>query len=111
MDDQIIITDELMRGEIVSRLSLVTRIKNAFFIVFAAAATTIATMSPIVLFGYGMGKLTGFAITTIAGVLIGVLITRPAYGEMVKVILQKLPERPSKETVYSEQAVNDVTEK
>jgi preprotein translocase subunit SecD len=93
VDDQIIITDELMRGEIVSRLSLVTRIKSAFFIVFAAAATTIATMSPIVLFGYGMGKLTGFAITTIAGVLIGVLITRPAYGEMVKVILQKLPSR------------------
>ena len=89
VDDQIIITDELSRSkEETIKLSLLQRIKNAFFIIFAAAATTIATMSPLIIFGFGMGKLVGFAITTIVGVLIGVLITRPAYSEIVKLILE-----------------------
>ncbi len=89
VDDQIIITDELTRGKKeVIKLSLLQRIKNAFFIIFAAAATTIATMSPLIVFGFGMGKLVGFAITTIVGVLIGVLITRPAYSEIIKQILE-----------------------
>ena len=44
-------------------------------------------MSPLIIMGYGLGKLVGFAITTIIGVLVGVLITRPAYGEVIKIIL------------------------
>jgi preprotein translocase subunit SecD len=89
VDDQIIITDELMRKEEVLAGSLLNRIKKAFFIIFAAACTTIATMSPILIFGFGLGKLTGFALTTIAGVLIGVLITRPAFSEIVKAVIEK----------------------
>lgn len=87
VDSQIIITDELMRGEEMSSGSLLNRIKRAFFIIFAAAATTVATMSPIILFSFGLGKLVGFAITTITGVLIGVLISRPAYSEIAKFVL------------------------
>jgi preprotein translocase subunit SecD len=34
----------------------------------------------------GAGLLKGFAITTIIGITIGVLITRPAFAEMVKKI-------------------------
>ncbi len=89
VDHQIIITDELIRGEETTVGSLVNRIKRAFFIIMAAACTTIATMFPLLLFGFGMGKLVGFALTTIAGVLIGVLITRPAYSEIAKYLLSK----------------------
>ncbi|MBN2127783.1 MAG: hypothetical protein JW703_05375 [Candidatus Diapherotrites archaeon] len=89
VDDQLVITDELMRKEKDMELSFIQRLKSAFFIVIASAATTISTMSPIILFNLGMGSIVGFAVTTIAGVLIGVLITRPAYGELAKRILEK----------------------
>jgi preprotein translocase subunit SecD len=89
VDHQIIITDELKRKGVDVGGSLLARAKAAFFIIFAAATTTIATMSPIIFFGLGLGKLIGFAITTIAGVLIGVLISRPAYSEIAKRIMEK----------------------
>lgn len=89
VNDQIIIVDELRKGAAEAEsTSMVNRVKRAFFIVFAAASTIIAAMLPLFLFGFGFGKLIGFAITTIAGVLIGVLITRPAFGEIAKRILQ-----------------------
>jgi preprotein translocase subunit SecD len=87
VDDQIVITDEILKGGLLLHSSIVARVKSAFFIIFAAAATSLATMMPIIFFGIGLGKLMGFAITTIAGVLIGVLITRPAFGEILKEIL------------------------
>ncbi len=89
VDDQIIITDELIKKKEILVGSLLNRIKKAFFIIFAAACTTIATMAPILIFGFGLGKLTGFALTTIAGVLIGVLITRPAFSELAKAVIEK----------------------
>lgn len=89
VDHQIIITDELRRGEKEAVGSLITRTKRAFFIIMAAATTTIATMLPIILIGFGLGRLVGFAITTTIGVLVGVLITRPAFGEIAKVLLEK----------------------
>ena len=57
--------------------------------IFAAAATTIAAMIPILIFGFGFGKLTGFALTIITGVLIGIIVTRPAYSEIAKYIMAK----------------------
>jgi len=89
VDDQIIISDELLKGEIGGSASTINRIKRAFFIIFAAAATTLAVMLPIVIFGTALGKIVGFAITTIAGVLIGVFITRPAFGEIIKFLLER----------------------
>ncbi len=89
VDDQIIITDELMKGSEAGEGSLMTRVRRAFFMVIAAAATTIATMLPIIVIGFGLGKLVGFAITTTVGVLVGVLITRPAFGEIAKEIISK----------------------
>jgi len=95
VDDQIVITDELIRGrkgsgqDSVEAGSQITRMKRAFFIVVAAASTMIAAMAPIILIGFGLGKLVGFAITTIIGILVGVLITRPAFGEIIKEILGK----------------------
>ncbi len=89
VDHQIVISDELLRQEADYETSFVNRVKRAFFIIFAAAATSIATMAPIIFFGFGLGKLVGFAITTISGVLIGVFITRPAFGEIAKYLLSR----------------------
>ncbi|PIN98445.1 MAG: hypothetical protein COT90_04380 [Candidatus Diapherotrites archaeon CG10_big_fil_rev_8_21_14_0_10_31_34] len=89
VDDQIVISDELLRKEADYDTSSVNRVKRAFFIIFAAAATSLVTMAPIILFGFGLGKLVGFAITTIVGVLVGVFITRPAFGELAKYLLGK----------------------
>ncbi|PIN84653.1 MAG: hypothetical protein COV47_06110 [Candidatus Diapherotrites archaeon CG11_big_fil_rev_8_21_14_0_20_37_9] len=88
VDDQIVITDELLRGEASAGGSFVNRVKKAFFIIFAAAATTIVTMLPIILFGFGFGKLVGFALTTILGVLIGVFVTRPAFSIIAEYLLK-----------------------
>jgi len=89
VDDQIIITDELVRDRKEVETSLLRRIQRAFFIIVATASTVIATMAPIFFLGMGLGKLVGFAFTTISGVLIGVFITRPAFGEIAKRILSK----------------------
>ena len=90
VDDQIVITDELRKGEIDSESgSLLARAKRAFFIVVAAASVSVATMLPLILLGFGLGRLVGFAITTTIGVLVGVFITRPAFGEVAKAILEK----------------------
>jgi preprotein translocase subunit SecD len=89
VDDQIIITDELRRGVRDESGSLVARAKRAFFMIIAAAATMLAAMLPIILVGSGLGRLVGFAITTTIGVLVGVLITRPAFGEIAKKLFEK----------------------
>ncbi len=90
VNQQIIITDEvLLYGMKREETSLANRGKRALFIIVASAATVLATMVPIVIFGFGLGKLVGFAVTTIAGVLVGILITRPAYSEFVKFLSEK----------------------
>jgi len=90
VDDQIVITDELLSGALPAKeeeLSRARRVKRAFFIVIAAASTTMATMLPIIIFGQALVKIVGFAYAAIIGVLVGVLVTRPAYGEIVKYIV------------------------
>lgn len=88
VDDQIIITDETIKRKTERKvISLVERIKRAFFIIFTAAATTIAVMLPLMSIEAGMLK--GFAFTTILGVLIGVFITRPAYAKIFEEILKR----------------------
>ncbi len=89
VDQQVVITDELLGGmgqsRISRRSSLLKRMGRAFFIILASAMTTIVAMA-FLLF-YFVGTLKGFAFTTILGVLIGVLITRPAYAEIAKYLL------------------------
>ncbi len=86
VDDQIVIADEVLRGE-QNQTSWKVRMKNAFFIIFSAYAVTLAAMLP--LFRAGAGLVRGFAITTIVGVTIGILITRPAYAAFVEKMLRK----------------------
>ena len=99
VDDQIIITDEVLKGDKKqkgrrSRTRMKVKIKGAFFIIFASAATLIAAMLPLAYVGFsrgytGIGILSGFAFTTILGVLIGIFITRPVYAKFVERFLTK----------------------
>jgi preprotein translocase subunit SecD len=87
VEHQIIITDEVLRGGLpqTRRMSLRGRISRAFSIIFAAAATTIAAM--VSLASLGFGAMRGFALITMAGVIIAVILTRPAYARIISLVL------------------------
>lgn len=88
VDDQILIIDETSKKK--ERYTLKEGLKRAFFMIFGAGATTIAAMVPILIVGFGAYKeIGGFALTTIIGVLVGILITRPAFSKYVEFILSK----------------------
>lgn len=80
VNDQIVMLDEAKRRT--SDSSIKSRIKNAFEIIMGAYLTLVAAMIPLYLVGGGLLK--GFASTTIIGLTIGILVTRPAFGEMIK---------------------------
>ncbi|MBN2458791.1 hypothetical protein JXB28_00755 [Candidatus Woesearchaeota archaeon] len=86
VNDQIVIADETLRGgwKEKSATSVKDKIRRAFFIIFTAYLTIVVAMLP--LWFAGAGLLKGFALTTILGVTIGVLITRPAYGKVVEIL-------------------------
>ena len=86
VDDQIVITDELINKE-QQFGGFKERINKAFFIIMVAYATTVVAMLPLLKAGAGL--LVGFAIITIAGVSVGVFITRPAFAEIIKVLLEE----------------------
>jgi preprotein translocase subunit SecD len=82
-DDLIIIADEILQREgVATGRVFQSRFRKAFWVIGAAAATTIIAMSPLAVLS--LGDLQGFAIVTIMGVLIGVLVTRPAYGDILR---------------------------
>ncbi|MBR9703978.1 hypothetical protein GOV12_01075 [Candidatus Pacearchaeota archaeon] len=83
VNDQILIIDEAVTDK---RSSLKERIRNAFFVIFSAFSLTVVAMIP--LFWAGAGLLKGFALTTIIGVSVGILITRPAFADIVKKIVK-----------------------
>lgn len=86
VDDLIIIADEILQeGDVSTGRVFESRFRKAFWVIGAAAATTIIAMSPLAFLS--LGDLTGFALFTIVGVLIGVLVTRPAYGDVLRVLL------------------------
>lgn len=87
VDDQIVITDELIKGGKDRYLNWKEKIKRAFFIVFSAYAVTVAAMIP--LWNAGAGLIRGFAVTTIIGLTVGVFITRPAFASMMESLLSK----------------------
>lgn len=84
VDSQIIILDQAMKGR---AETLKENMRRAFFIIFGAGGVIIAAMLPLMILGFGLLK--GFAITTIVGVLAGILITRPAFGVIIEKILNK----------------------
>ncbi len=86
VDHLIIITDEALKksSEVLTWLQ---KLKRAFSIIFVAGLTTFSAMVP--LYFAGAGLLRGFAITTMVGVGIGVLLARPAYSSMIEIMLKK----------------------
>lgn len=86
VDDQIVITDEILRKE-GQYYNWKQRIKRAFFIIMSAWATTVFAMIPLWYAGAGLVK--GFATVTIVGVTVGVLVTRPAFAAMAEKLLNK----------------------
>jgi len=88
VDDQIIIVDEIKQKiKSTTLLNWKERMKRAFFIIMAAYFTTVVAMIP--LYSAGAGMVRGFAITTILGVTFGVFVTRPAFGAVMKMILEE----------------------
>ena len=84
IDQQIIILDESRQT---SNLSLKQRMKRALTIILGAFFTGIASLLP--LWWAGAGLLKGFVFTTIIGITSGILITRPAFTDIVKLIEEK----------------------
>ncbi len=87
VDDQIVITDEVLSKGLVRARTWKERIKKAFFIIFGSYLTTVAAMIP--LWTAGAALLRGFALTTIVGVSIGVFITRPAFAAIAEQLFPK----------------------
>lgn len=81
IDSQIIILDEAKQT---TYLSIKQKLKRAFAIILGAYFTALVALLPLMWAGAGLLK--GFAITTIIGISVGVLITRPAFTDMVKSI-------------------------
>ncbi len=79
VDDQIVILDESRSGK---NLSVKERIKRAFSIIFGAYFTALVSLLPLLWAGAGLLK--GFAITSIIGISVGVLIARPAFADIIK---------------------------
>jgi preprotein translocase subunit SecD len=84
VDQQIVILDEARKG---IQTSLKEKMKKALFIVVSAYFTALVAMVP--LFWAGAGLFKGFAFTTIIGITAGVLITRPAFSDMIRNIEEK----------------------
>ncbi|MDD3257657.1 MAG: preprotein translocase subunit SecD, partial [Methanocorpusculum sp.] len=88
IDQLVIITDEVIHeGRVPSQALYLKRLKRALVIIMTSAATVIIAMIPLIVMD--LSTLKGFAIISILGVLIGVVITRPAYGRIVMEILGK----------------------
>ncbi len=85
VDDQIVIIDEFL-SERRRIMSIVEKIKRAFFIIFSSAATTFVAMLPLI--SSGAKLMQGFAVTTLIGLAIAVFVTRPAFGKFVEEIVK-----------------------
>ncbi|MCX6683790.1 MAG: preprotein translocase subunit SecD [Methanoregula sp.] len=88
IDQLVIITDEILHeGKVPSPNLYLKRLSRALSIIVIAAATVVIAMAPLALMD--LSTLKGFAIITILGVLVGVIVTRPAYGKIIMQILSK----------------------
>lgn len=85
VDQLVIITDGVLSGGQSSASMYRRRITFAFGIIFVSTSTTIVAM--LALAFMALGTLRGFAIVTIVGLLIGIIITRPAYARVIATIV------------------------
>lgn len=81
IDQQIIVIDE---SRIKISLSVKQKLKRAFTIILGAYFTALVSLLPLLWVGAGLLK--GFAITTLIGITVGILITRPAFTDIIRKI-------------------------
>lgn len=86
VDDLIIIADRVIGGEnpASSKRIFSRRFRKAIWIIMSAAGTTILALGPLAILN--LRALQGFAIFTIIGVIAGVILTRPAYGDILRIL-------------------------
>jgi preprotein translocase subunit SecD len=84
VDDLIIIADRIIGGDSIASSTRIfeQRFRKALWVIMSAAGTTILALGPLAVLE--LRALQGFAIFTIIGVIAGVLITRPAYGDILR---------------------------
>jgi preprotein translocase subunit SecD len=88
IDQLVVITDEILHeGKVPSPNIYLKRLARALMIIVTAAATVVIAMVPLMLMP--LTTLQGFALITILGVLVGVIVTRPAYGRIIMQVLSK----------------------
>ncbi len=87
VNDQIVILDETLGKKTSSYTNWVETFKRAFFIIFSGFATEVVALVPLLFAGAGLLK--GFAITNILGLCVGVLVTRPAYAALIKIMFEE----------------------
>ncbi|MCX6773024.1 MAG: hypothetical protein NTV88_04620 [Candidatus Micrarchaeota archaeon] len=79
VDAQIVVTDELLKKEEDAR----HRLEKAFNIITTSVLVAVIAMLPLLLIS-GLVEIIGFATSTILGSLLGLFISRPAYGAIVE---------------------------
>ncbi len=85
VDAQIVVTDEILKHTHLHDAA--HGLDKAFDIIVTNAIVATVAMLPLLLFS-GLVEIIGFATSTVMGYLLGVLITRPAYGVIVSHILE-----------------------
>jgi len=83
VDAQIIVTDELLKKEEESK----KRIDKAFTIITTSVMVAVVAMLPLLLLS-GLVEIIGFATSTVLGSLLGLFISRPAYGAIAERIFE-----------------------
>ena len=79
IDAQIVVTDELLKKEEDAK----KRMEKAFSIITTSVMVAVVAMLPLLLMS-GLVEIIGFATSTILGSVLGLFISRPAYGAIVE---------------------------
>ncbi|MEM4634242.1 MAG: hypothetical protein QW275_03750 [Candidatus Anstonellaceae archaeon] len=79
VDAQIVVTDELLKKEEETR----KRLEKAFGIITTSVTVAVVAMLPLLLLS-GLVEIIGFATSTVLGSLLGLFISRPAYGAIAE---------------------------
>ncbi|MGM5483792.1 MAG: MMPL family transporter [Nanobdellota archaeon] len=82
VDHLVVITNEISNKDSNDHKNWKQMVKGAFSIILGAFLTTTFAMFPLLLAGAGL--LRGFAITTLTGLFVGVLIVRPCYAKVLE---------------------------
>lgn len=87
VDHLVVITDETLARRNERFINWKEKLKAAFFIISGAYLTVSVAMLPLLFAGAGLLK--GFALTTLAGITMGVFIARPAFAKILEILMKE----------------------